>query len=348
MATKTEANYTGDWLLDEAASRRSRKVGTLLSGQNVKCGTVCYRGQDGKWRVATGRANDVHTYTFTGTATAGYFTLTLWHKSGYWVTTAPIAWNETQANVDAAIEAVLGSASVTATIVGGGGSAITAVGIEFSGTGYAATVWPLGSCAWAAMTGVTACAVTRSMSAGYPNEVHTILLPGAMTAGTWVADYPLWDGSRITLKVAWETNIATTITAINAAMSTAAAIWYGAASTGAVTASSDARTFTITYSGSGCAGIPVGGPLTQVGVGSITSTGTGTVSTRRSPYAEGIALADYDASSGDLAGCQFLVRDAVVDGDALIWNGFDPAFTTAVLERLGIIVVNEGALRSRL
>lgn len=347
MALKTEKRRLGDFLKVEAEAQQSRDLLTVLSGQTLKLGHVCTIDSAGKAKAISATGSETHTYTFTGTPTSGTFTLRLWHKDGYWVTTTNIAYSASQATVDAAIEAVLGSASVVTTVTGGG-SAITAIAIAFSGTGYASTVWPLGSVNRESVAGWTAVAITRSTSAGAAqNEVQTITLSGAMTAGVYPLTIFAPDGTPLAIDVAWNTDWATTMAAINTAITAAATAWYGAASAGAVMTGT-ATAQVLTYSGAGFTGKAVA--LAQVDTNGITgatsasiarTTAGGTAGDRVGAVAQCICLAETDASGGDVTRVPFLLRRAVVDGDELYWGGCDPTAGATALARIGILVRNE-------
>lgn len=353
MSLKVEGRRLGDFLKSEAPSGLSRELFTVLSGQVLKAGHVCTTSSAGKKQAISATGNETHTYTFTGTPTAGSFTLTLWHKDGYWVTTAAIAYSASDATLDAAIETVLGTSAVTATATGAG-TAITAISIVFGGTGYTNIVQPLGTCNWQGVTGWTACAVARGTSAGAArNEVHTITLSGAMTAGVYPLVIFTPTGVPLTIDVAWNTDWTTTMADINTAITAAATAWYGAASVGAVMTGT-ATAQVLTYSGVGFTGlaIPDLAIVTTSGITGATSasvaqtTSGGLSGNRTGAMADSICIAAVDASAGDVTNCQFVVRDAVVDADQLYYGGADPTGSATALKALGVIARSEAANRA--
>lgn len=54
MTTLTEGRHAGEFLVSEANGDRSRETGTLLSGQNLKAGTVLGRTAAGKLKALPG------------------------------------------------------------------------------------------------------------------------------------------------------------------------------------------------------------------------------------------------------------------------------------------------------
>lgn len=342
----------GDWLKSEEPSRLSRITDTVLSGQTLKAGQVCCTDlSSGKRKAVPATGNEVHTYTFTGTPTAGTFTLKVWHKDGYWVETSPLTFDDTTADVDAALEAVLGTSAVVA-VATGSGSAITAITITFSGTNYASTVQPLGQAIWDGVTGWTACAVTRSTSAGVSqNEVQTVAFGAAATAGTVklgirvpttgmeVEDWPLvWTDA-----IAWSATDATYLSNINAALDNVLGSSKVVAT--AIAATDTDLGFVLTFSGSGYSGIKH--PFVEVDASALTSVTTVTVTrttaggaagNRYGATADCISVNEVDASAGDVSNAVFIARDALVNGDALYWGGCDPTAGALALKKVGIIV----------
>lgn len=341
----------GKFILTEASGYRSRAVKTVASGQTLKAGHVVCDNGSGSMIAITGTGNETHTYTLTGTPTAGTFKLRLWHKDGYWVETTDLAFDAAQATVDAAIEAVLG-ATVTTTATGGG-TAITAIAIVFTGTGYASKTQPLGVLDWSKLSGVTACAVARSTSAGAAvNEVQTFVLSAAIAASDTleVLFFTPTGLPLATEPIPFNTSVSQTVTDVNTAIAAAATAWYGGASTGPVAASSDGITWTLTYSGNGFAGkaIPA---LCEIDFSDNSASGSVTVARTTAGGKKGesvttkaIAIA-YDAvdASGGATTALFIVRDCVVDKDQLFFDGADPDAAATALEAVGIIAHAESA-----
>lgn len=356
MALEVQSKRLGDWLRQEEPMARSRDLATVLSGQNLKAGQVCCTdAATGKKKAISATGNETHTYTFTGTPTAGSFTLTLWHKDGYWVTTASIPYNASNGTLDAAIEAVLGTSAVTATATGAG-TAITAISIVFGGTGYANTVQPRGSVDMTGVTGWTAVAWARATSAGAAqNEVQTFKFANAVAASDTVqVTLMTADGIPIVVEaVPFNTSVAQTVTDLNTAITQAATQYAGGASVGAVAASADGITWTLTYSGVGFAGLAWG--LARVlhfdntAIGTVTITRTtagGSAGNRVGALADSICVNDTDASAADVANTPFIVRDAVVNDGGLVYGGGDPTACATALKALGVLVRSEATQQS--
>jgi hypothetical protein len=351
MAIKVSTLVPGDWLRGEAKDLYSREKKTVLSGQTVKCGEVCALNAAGKAISIVATGDETHTYTFTGTPTAGTFTVSMWDYRGFWCTTTAIAYDETQANVIKALnQALVGADSGAVTsVVTGGGTAITAFTVVFSGTNYTATQFPLGQADYTLLTSVTACAVTRSTAAGVGrDEVQTITLSAAMTAGDYRATIYMPDNVPLNIDVAWNTNWATTMADINTAITAAATAWYGGASAGAVMTGT-ATAQILTFSGNGCTllAIPL---LAEVDVGGCTgptsasiarTTSGGVAGNRVGMMGTVVAMEAVDASAADADGV-FIARDAIVDADSIIYGGGDVAGVALALASVGILVESEG------
>lgn len=347
MSILVEKRDSGDWLLAEGASSFSREVKTVASGQSLVSGQVCRTTSAGKKAALTAQGNESHKYTFTGTPTAGTFTLTLYHKDGYWVQTAPIAFDATNAVLDAAIEAVLGTSSVAATATGQG-TAITDLTIVHSGTGYASKTFPLGQCDITNLTGVTAVAVARSVPAGVgADEVQTVAIGGTVSGGSFRLGIPQLDGSiawtdTIAHNATFSTVVSNAQTAIDNLLGTANLI---------VVAGSAYTAITLTFSGTGYT--TLSWPLVELDVGALTGATTSTISRTTTGGAAGnepdntadsISLFDVDASAADVD-ATFIVRDAVVNGSQLEYGGGEPDACKTALKTVGIIVRDEPAIQ---
>lgn len=350
----------GDWLRSEAQNRRSREVKTVLSGQVIKCGQVVVKNSDGKMIAVAATGNETHTITFTGTSTAGTFRVSMWHPDGYWVQTADIPYNESQANVIIALNQALiqaNSGAVTSSVTGAG-TAISAMTIVYSGTGFASKVFPKAQVDFSNATGYTAVAVTRSTSAGAArNEVQTITFGAAATGGTFKLGIAIPDTTLPieqwavvwTDTIAWSATDATLLGNINTALDSLLGASKIVAT--AIAATDTDLGFVLTFSGTNYLGIAH--PAVQVDAAAYTSVTTsvvtrttsgGVAGNRVGNKAYGIAYEAVDASLADTTGL-FITREAVVDKDMVILAGGDPdAVETALLER-GIQMLTESAYR---
>jgi hypothetical protein len=361
MSILVKGKVLGDWLRSEAAGQRSRAVKTVLSGENIKCGDICFADADGKMSALDATGNETHLYTLTGTPTAGTFAESLWNPSGYWCRTKNIPFGESQANVIKALnQALIGADSGAVTsVVTGAGTAITAMTVVFSGTNYASKTFPLGQMDVSGLTTTTACVTTRSVAAGAArNEVQTVVFGAAATGGTVkvgvrmpqtgkpVAEWPLVMSDA----AAWNATDATFLAAVQAALDDICG------SNGiVVTARSAVDTdlgLVFTFSGTGFASkahpflVIDTSALTSVTTNTITrTTSGGYAGDREGNKAVAIAMEDVDASSADASGL-FLVRDAVVDKDALGYGGGYPSSCVSALEEVGIVAHSQSGYAS--
>lgn len=336
---QVEPKVVGDFLLAEGAANLSRKVFTVPTGQNLKLGQVCRTDSSGRKVSLAGTGNEAHTYNPDAAPTAGTFVLHLWHKDGYWVATAHIAFDATNTAIAAAINAVLGTSAVSVA-----GTAATAIVVTFSGTGYAGLSQPTGWMDLEALVGAASCPVTRSTSAGAAvNQTDVINVSGTPSGGTlrlWV-DQP--DGSRVvTNGIAYDATFANVITNINSALDTATGV------SGGIVASGSAWTaITLTYSGTGYAGKPFN--MAQIIVSSLTGATVadvapgaraGAAGAASDKLADSIALEDVDASAA-AKDAVFLVREAVVNRSKLYFGSADPDACVASLEKVNIVARRE-------
>lgn len=314
MSTKVETKRLSDFLKHEADRRFSRGLYTALTGNTFKMGQPVALNINNKLVPITGIGDEIHTYDPDAAPSAGTFKLNLWHKDGYWVETADIAYNATNTAIATACNAVLGTSAVACT-----GTAATTIALTFSGTGYTGLSQPLGWLDFSRLTGVTASPVTRSTSAGYANEYQTIAIAGTLSAGTFAVAAFQQDGDYVSAQpVAYNGSTGTLQTNLNAVLGTSAVTVGGTAPTA----------MTVEFTGAPYAGKPQ--PLLRVIPDGLTGLTTITV-TRNSLHPIGILLQDVDASAADVSNCLVLHRDAIVDGDALYYGSADPAFIRACL-----------------
>lgn len=248
-------------------NRRLGSSGTLnLTGANaagvVRTVAVAYSA------VATSGGNDAKIVTITTTPTAGYLTITLTlaqvlaagGNPNQTVTTDHIAYNATAATVQAAINAVLGPTSVTVTMAGGSTIAtMTSMTIAFTGQYYATISQPDPTVDISALTSATAVAITYpdyvTITAPSVNEVQTVSFAG-ITAGTLSAGafgLRILDANGVWQEfagLAAATSASSLQTLINTAMGTNAVV------VAATVSSTLAGGFSLTFSGTGYAGLP--------------------------------------------------------------------------------------------
>lgn len=331
MSTKVEGMRLSDWLRWEQDRNASRKLYTALTGNTFVMGQPVALNNARKLIPITGLGDEVQTYTPDAAPSGGTFRLNLWHKDGYFVETGDIAYNATNTQIATAINAVLGTSAVTVA-----GTAATTIAVTFGGTGYTGLTFPLGWMILDNLVGTNSAPATRSTSAGYPNETQVINYQGTLSAGSTRLEVVTPNGAIVrTNAVAYDATIANFISALNTALDAATGI------TGGIVASGTLYTAVkLTYSGTGYAGQPW--PRARV-VLAMTGETYATVS-RLSLHPSGIMLQDVDASSGDVANCPVLVRNAVVDGDRLAYVSGDPAFMRACLSAdLGIESLRESS-----
>jgi hypothetical protein len=352
MSVLVKGKTLGDWLRSEAPGYRSRAVKTVLSGESIKCGAICFADSDGKMSALDATGNETHTYTLTGTPTAGTFAITLWHPSGYWVRTEDIPYKESQANVIIALnQALIGANSGAVTsVVTGAGTAITAMTVVFSGTNYASKMFPLGQMDVTKLTTTTACVTTRSTPAGAArDEVQTVDFGAAATGGSIKIGIAIPDSTKpqsdwqrvFTDAASWNATDATYLAAIQAALDSLLGSDAIVVSAKAATDTDIALVFT--FSGTNYSGIAH--PFLTIDTAALTSVTTAVITrttsggyagNRIGNKAVAVAMEDVDASSADTSGL-FLVRDAVVDGDMLGYGGGYPSSCLSALEEVGIV-----------
>lgn len=339
-----EPKVTGDFILSEGAARLSREVKTVAAGNVLKMGQVC-KTSSGKKVPIAGTGNEAHTYTPDAAPTAGTFRLSLWHKDGYQVTTADIAYNASAGTIQTAINAVLGTSAVTVS-----GTAATAIIVTFGGTGYAALSWELGYMDFSKLIGVTNCTVTRSTPAGASeNEQHTLIINGTPTAGTFKLNgIPKPDGSVCgTTTINYNATFSTVIADINTALDAATGIAGGIVATGTAW-----NGILLTYSGGAYAGksFPVL-PFITIGLTGATSfevqrtRAGGLAGGEDTNLADSICLEAVDASAADQQAV-FLTRNAVVNANKLYYGGGDPATCQASLAKVDIMARSEAPIAS--
>lgn len=333
MSVKVDPPMVSDFLLDEAPSGRSRLSKTVLSGQTLKRGHLVVFDSAGKAKAYAGAANEIHTFTLTGTPTSGTWTLKLLHKDGYWVTVGPFAYNVAEATVLAAINALLGTSAVAITLTGAG-TAVTALAVTFSGTGYASTCWPLGYLNFSSLIGATAVAVTRSTPSSPVNEKITFTTTGTLTAGSFVFKATKYDQTRVECRFAFNAAIADIQTAINAVLGTSAVTVSGAT----------VAAFTVEWTGAPYTNKPQPAPECSI---DLVTGATALAIDRLSDEPDGVCLETVDATGGDKARVSMLIQDAVLDVDALTFGGFSPTWAVESLKLKGIKAIRESTAQSR-
>jgi len=355
MSLKVESRKIGDFLKFEENNNYCRAVKTALSGQTLVCGQVCASSAAGKKQVLVGTGNEGHTYTMVAVPTSGTFKFRLWHKDGYWVETAAIAYNAANTVIAAACNAVLGTSAVGCT-----GTAATTMVLAFSGTGYAAKYQPLGSMDIQDAFPTLSFTVSRSTAAGVArNEVQTVDFGAAATGGTVkigvhipttgvdIANWPVvWTDTA-----AWSATDATFLSTINGVLDQVCGASGIVCTAKAATDTDLALVFT--FSGTGYAGLAH--PMLEIDPSALTSVTTatwtrttagGAVGAQLTALADSIALEAIDASAADKTGL-FLVRGpAIVDAGELVYGGGDPTAVAASLLALGIIVQSEAARKA--
>lgn len=325
----------GDFIRHEITGL-SRDAKTVLSGQVLKCGQPCATNSAGKMIGVTGGVSEIHTLTPSAAATAGTWALRLWHKDGYWVQTAAMAYNANTTAVAAAINAVLGTSAVACggTVFSGGTGGLT---ITYSGTGYTLLQQPFPQAVLDNLIGPGYVTPTRSTPAGGAGETQLLAIGGTVSGGTFKLGIRLPNGGGMvwTDTIAHNATFATVISAANTALDDV----LGA---GMVVASGSAYTaITLTFSGAGFAGNTF--PVASVDVAALT--GATTASVYKVGSVDAICLLDTDASGGDVANVPFLVRHAWVDLDKLYFGGANPTLVAAQLQAVGIVCRAEGVNR---
>lgn len=343
----------GDFILMEQPANHSREACPVPAGETLAVGQVCKTNAAGK-KVALGyTGNETHRYAPTGTATEGRWGLTLRHKDGYWVETGDIAYNATNTDIQNAINAVLGASAVTIT-----GTLATQVDIQFTGTDYAQKTWALGYAKHDELVGVTAFTVTRHVSAGAArDEVQRVKIAGSVSAGSFKLGIPMLDGDgKPSGAYAWTDTIphnatwSTVITNINTALDDL--LGSGVIVANAVPGSSYSAGFDLTFSGTGYAGLAFG--YVQIDLSGLTGatipdisrvTGGGLIGEAVDNRADSICL-EAAAPVGSDGTAVFLVRQAEVNAENLVYGGGDPAGCAAGLKDTGIITRSASPLRS--
>ena len=213
-------------------------------------------------------ANEVQLVAWTSIPTAGTFTLTMTKSDGSIQTTAAIAYNATcSTTVANAINAVLGTSAVSVAATSST-TADNGFSITWSGTGYAALPQDLTSVDVTSLTFTTTVGVTVTKTTiGVPvagsvtitalgvNEVQTVAFPG-LTAGTLSAGtfrFRLKDKNGIWQSFgdyAAATAVSVCQTDLDLALGASAVVIAATAST------TFAGGFTLTFSGTGYAGLP--------------------------------------------------------------------------------------------
>jgi len=241
------------------ASGTLKITGPATAGGTVRTASVAYSA------VATSGGNDAKTVTFNAAPTAGTFTITLYlaqqnaagGRSDQTITTAAIAWNATAAVIQAAINAVLGPNAVTVTLTGGA-TIVSTYGIftiAFTGYPYATFKQKDPTVDCTSLTTATSAAVSypTSVSITSPavNEVQTVSFDATLTAGTFVLGVMTAAGVwKKTQQIAYSDSIATVQGYLDAITGVANGIVIAA-----LVASSVAGGFTLTFSGTGYAGV---------------------------------------------------------------------------------------------
>ena len=275
------------------ASGTFKITGPQVANGRVRTKTVTYSA------VGSGTGVDeVQTFTPDAAATAGTYRIKLSKADGTFVWTAAIAWNATLAVCQAAITLALGAVAGWVASTAGSAAPFSAGPIALvltgSGTGY--TVQALAMCEVeiTSLTGVTtmtsvettkgvpvASTVTVTATGlGATNEVQTLTLNAAMTAGTLTFGLPLLDGTISWVRATWDTDWATTMAAWNVLSDAATGVTGGIVMTGTATVP------ILTFSGGAYAGREH--PETLVDFTGVTGPAT-VVFTRVSGNSEGFA-----------------------------------------------------------
>lgn len=130
------------------------------------------------------------------------------------------------------------------------------------------------------------------------DEVHTITLDAAMTGGEYALSL-YFDGATntpIVVSVAWNSDWATTMAAINTAITAAATAWAGEASVGAVMTGT-ATEQVLTFSGVGVAGTAID-KLSEVDISGCTGPSSATVvETTTGVPASGVGSQDFESGA---------------------------------------------------
>ena len=240
------------------ASGTLKLTGPATAGGTVRTLSVAYSA------VATAAGNDAKVITMNANPTAGTFTITLYlapqfaagGASNQTVTTAAIAWNASAATVQAAINAVLGPNAVTVTMNGGTlVSNATSFTIAFTGYPYATmkqtdptlTITGLSTTASYTVTYPTYVTITAPSA----NEIQTVNFDATLTAGTFVLGVLTAAGVwKKTPQISYSDSISTVQGYLDAITGVANGIVIAALSSTTVAAG-----FTLTFSGTGYAGV---------------------------------------------------------------------------------------------
>lgn len=212
--------------------------------------------------------NCVQTFAWNSVPTAGTFTLTFQKSDGTIQTTAAIAYDATVSTTVAnAINAVLGASAVSATATAST-TADNGFYVTFSGTGYTELPQPIGSIDDTLITYTTTTGWTATMTTvGVPNagtititamgvnEVQTVafagITAGTLLGGTFVVRVLDKNGVwQTTAALAYNTSTANAQTAFDNILGVNAVVV--AATVGGTLAGG----FTLTFSGTGYAGLP--------------------------------------------------------------------------------------------
>jgi hypothetical protein len=321
-------------------------TGPAVAGGPVRTKRLAYSATGGGSAV-----NEVQTFTPSAAATAGTYRIKLSKPDGTYVWTGWLAFDVTLAVCQAAITAALDT--VAGWVASSAGSAAPwsagpiALVLTASGTGYLARDMAMCTIDISNLTGVTTmtevettrgCALTQTVTvtAGLTaaNDVQTITLNAAMTAGTLTFGIPLLDGTTAWVRLTWDTNIGTSMTAWNVLSDAATGV------TGGVVISGTATVPVFTFSGGGYAGrawpevlvdiTGVTGPATYVfsriggnsdafAVGSLIQPVDGS----ENPLfildrSEGTKVTDFDNTNLDIAATELCIGGGVLDASQIV------------------------------
>lgn len=334
MSMVTKGPTIHDFLLAEGQNNYSRDEMTIAASQiALRPGDVLQPDASDNL-VAWGFGVDAVQTVICASATAGTFTLTLMDSTGVEVTTGDIDWDGNIAAIDAAIEAALTGATSVVTAGLDAGAADTIVegfSVTFGGTGYTGLSQPLVK---VNVGGLTYTALPIVTGLNLANAVHT--LTGSIAAGAIRLGFtdPVTGEYELTALIAHDANTAAVQTELDALTICA----NGDIVFSEATIDSPGI---FTYSANNWAGIRVAIPhvvpddTASDVVINITETIRGGTASGGAPVA-GICLADVPVLAATQT-ASVLVRDAVVNTDALRYMTGDKATAIAQLKLLKIV-----------
>jgi len=330
---KIESIKLGMIVKSELPSLASRKKMQVAATTALRLGQVVRLDTSLNVVGALGTANDIQSIVVTGTATSGTYSLRLWHYLGYWVQTAPIAYDANTTAIAAAINLVLGTSAVGVT-----GSPIATITLTFSGTNYTLIHQPLVTMDWSVCVGVTAVANTRTETD--TNDVQTIAVTGTLSGGTIRFRLKKANGTWGDTFAAWNTTWATMLGYIQAALD----LLCGA--NGCVASGAAATALVLTFSGTGYAGLRQ--EDVEVDVQQLTGATFATLTHTTyggDPGLDAIGIcAEEVTSAAGVQQANMLVRDCVVDAGQLTYGSRSRSSVITTLEKLGILCREEATM----